>query len=282
VTFTFKDKYENANPNAALIVDALNLAFRWKHTAKFRNYAEDFKNTVLSIAKSYGCVKIIICADWGKSAYRKAIFPEYKADRAERFKDQTEEEKQQFQDFFEEYENTLKLLSETMTVLRFKGVEADDLAAHLVKNREQYELEDIWLLSSDGDWDLLVTEGASRFCWRTRKEINLQNWSDHYKVTPEEFISYKCLIGDKSDNIPGVNGVGPVRAANLIEKHGSAFDIRDAIPFDGKAKYIQNLNESGDQILVNYELMDLLTHCDEAIGTENVKEIRTAMGDVAW
>ena len=277
MAFKFSERYDTDNYEATLIVDALNLAFRWKHTNKYRDYKYDFERTMESIANSYKCGKIIVCADW-----RKAIFPDYKADRAERFKDQTPEEKEQFEKFFEEYEATLEHLKEKYLVLRYKNVEADDIAAHLVLHKEQYELKDIWLLSSDGDWDLLVQDGVSRFSWRTRKEITTNNWNEHYEVTPEEFISYKCLIGDKSDNIPGINGIGPKRAASLISDYGSALDIYDAVPLDGTAKYITNLNEGADQILTNYELMDLISYCDDAIGKENLEDIRWKMGDVGW
>ena len=80
-------------------------------------------------------------------------------------------------------------------------------------------------------------------------------------------------MGDKGDNIPGVPGVGPVKAKQLIDTYGSALDICDAIPIDSKYKYIQNLNQCRDQILMNHELMDLLTYCEEAIGRENVADI---------
>jgi DNA polymerase-1 len=265
----FKDKMRK---KGTLIVDALNLAFRWKHQGR-SDYRYEFEATVNSLANSYRCENIIIAADWGSSAYRKAIYPEYKADRKERFKDQTEAEKIAFEEFFEEYEATLKVCEASFTVLRYKGVEADDIAAHLVVNREKYSLEDVWLISSDRDWDLLIDEHVSRFSTVTRKETTLANWSEHYNVSPEEYISLKCLQGDKGDNIPGIPMIGPVRAAGLIEEYGSAFDIYDACPINSKYKYIESLNENAEQILVNYELMDLRTYCDAAIGKENVTDI---------
>lgn len=282
MAFNFKERYDTETYKDTLVVDALNLAFRWKHTPRYNTYKEEFQRTIESIASSYKCKNIIITADWGKSAYRTAIFPEYKADRAERFKDQTEEDRLKFEQFFQEYENTLSLLEENYLILRYKGVEADDIAAHLAARREAYSLNDIWLLSSDGDWDLLVNENIHRFSWRTRKEITWDNWSEHYEITPDEFISYKCLVGDKSDNIPGINGIGPKRAAGLIKQYGSAFDIYSSLPLPGTAAYIKNLNSSGDIILRNYELMDLVSYCDEAVGEENLQDIRGKMGDVPW
>jgi hypothetical protein len=49
--------------------------------------------------------------------------------------------------------------------------------------------------------------------------------------------------------------------------------VYDATPIDSKYKYIQTINENAEQILQNYELMDLITYCDEAIGPENVADI---------
>ena len=259
-----------------LIVDALNLAFRWKHQGR-TDFRHDYLQTVRSLAQSYKCSNIIITADWGSSSYRKEILPEYKQNRKDKYATQTEEEKQAFTDFFEEYEETLELLAESYQVLRYQGVEADDLAAHLVKQKEQYGLEDIWLLSSDRDWDLLIQEGVSRFSYVTRKEVTIDNWSEHYNVTPEEYISFKCLTGDKGDNVPGITGIGPKRAEQLINMYGDAMTIYDNVPIEGHYKYIQELNLNADVLLKNYELMDLVTYCDDAIGKDNVSDIQERM-----
>ena len=141
----------------------------------------------------------------------------------------------------------------------------------------EYSLEYIWLISSDRDWDLLIKEKVGRFSYVTRKEVTLDSWKDHYEVSPEEYISLKCLTGDKGDNVPGIPGIGPKRAVGLIKQYGSAFNIYDATPIDSKYKYIQALNENAEQILINYELMDLLTYCDDAIGSDNISEIRSIL-----
>ena len=262
--------------DGVLIVDALNLAFRWKHQGRtdFRN---QYVETVKSLANSYNCGTVIITADWGSSSYRKEILPEYKQNRKDKYATQTEAEKQAFIDFFDEYEETLELLSEEYKVLRFKGVEADDLAAHLVKQKEEYKLNNIWLVSSDRDWDLLIQEGVSRFSYVTRKEVTIENWSEHYNVAPEEYISFKCLTGDKGDNVPGITGIGPKRAEQLIKDYGDAMTIYDNVPIPGHYKYIQELNANADVLLKNYELMDLVTYCDDAIGKDNISEIQGRM-----
>lgn len=278
MAFNFAEKVNNSNPNTTLIVDALNLAFRWKHQGR-TDFRYEYQKTVESLAKSYGCGRVIITADWGSSSYRRNINADYKQNRKDKFADQSEEEKMAFEEFFSEYEASLEVLKEEgYLVLRFKGVEADDIAAHLVKDKAQYGLDDVWMISSDRDWDLLVQENVGRFSYVTRKEVTLDNWHDHYEVTPEEYISLKCLTGDKGDNVPGIPGIGPKRAFGLIKQYGDALSIYDAAPLVGKHKYIQSLNENSEQILQNYELMDLITYCDDAIGADNISAIRSLMG----
>jgi len=262
----------NDDANSTLIVDALNLAFRWKHQGR-TDFRYDYQSTVKSLAKSYDCKNVIITSDWGSSTYRKEISPEYKQNRKDKFSEQSEEERLAFEEFFEEFEASLEVLAEDYPVLRYKGVEADDLAAHLVKHRSKYDLEYIWLISSDRDWDLLIQENVGRFSYVTRREVRLDNWNEHYDIDPEKYISLKCLTGDKGDNVPGIPGIGPKRAVQLIEEYGTAFDIYEALPIDSRYKYIQELNASGEQLLVNYELMDLITFCDDAIGADNIEDI---------
>lgn len=272
MAFNFTDKLVNEDANATLVVDALNLAFRWKHQGR-TDFRYDYQSTVKSLAKSYDCTRVIITADWGSSTYRKGISPDYKQNRKDKFAEQTEEERIAFEEFFEEFEASLELLAEDYPVLRYKGVEADDIAAHLVKHKNKYDLEYIWLISSDRDWDLLIQENVGRFSYVTRKEVRLDNWKEHYDIDPEEYISLKCLTGDKGDNVPGIPGIGPKRAVQLIEQYGTAFDIYNVCPIESRYKYIQSLNENAEQLLVNYELMDLMTFCDDAIGQDNIEDI---------
>ncbi len=257
-----------------MIVDALNLAFRYKHSKK-PNFGEDYLRTVQSLAQSYNAGQILITADWGSSSYRCGILPEYKGNRKEKYAQQTEQEAEEFRIFMEDYENTLKLLAIHYPVFRYKNVEADDIAAQLVA---ELKGSTIWMISSDRDWDLLIDDNVNRFSYVTRKEVTKENWNDHYDVSIDNYISYKCLTGDAGDNVPGVKGVGPKRAIGLINGFGSAFDIADQLPISSKYKYIESLNEFGaEKLMRNYELMDLVTYCADAIGEENVEDMRSKL-----
>lgn len=255
-----------------MIVDALNLAFRYKHSGA-RDFAEDYLRTVESLKKSYKAKWVIIAADQGSSSYRKAIYPLYKQNRKDKYDQQTEQERLEFELFFEDFTSTLELLGEHFPVLRYQGVEADDIAAYIVGKKRKLAINEIWLMSSDKDWDLLIKPGVNRFSYVTRKETTWQNWNDHYAFDQEQYIHVKCLMGDSGDNVPGVPGVGPKRAQQLVEEYGTTWDIINSIPIQGRYKYIQAINESKQQLELNYQLMDLCTYCSDAIGTENCKQI---------
>ena len=272
MAITFSDLGSPVQNGNLLIVDGLNIAFRWKHQGVL-DFKYDYIRTVESLAKSYNAGQIIVLADGG-SFYRKEIFPEYKANRKEKYADQTEQEAKKFEMFMAEFSNTLTLLKEKYPVFQFKGVEADDIAAYIVK---EFDYDDCWLISSDKDWDLLISDKVSRFSTVTRKETTVHNWDEHYDFEIPDYITFKCLTGDKGDNVPGIPGIGPKRAVQLMQQYGDVFDIYGACPIDGKYKYIQNLNENAEQLLMNVELMDLLTYCDEAIGKENTEVINTTL-----
>ena len=269
---TFKQATESTA--TLLVVDSLNLAFRYKHSGA-TDFAEDYLRTVNSLKKSYKASHVIIAGDQGSSSYRKALSPEYKQNRKDKFAEQTDAERAAFELFFEDFTKTLEHIAANTDypVLRFPGVEADDIAAYIVSKKSKLPFDDIWLMSSDRDWDLLVTEGVSRFSYVTRKEVTINNWNDHYDFSPEDYISIKCLMGDSGDNVLGVPGIGPKRAVALVSEYGSCYDIAANIPIAGKYKYIQELNKCRDLLLLNYQLMDLVTYCAEAIGETNCKTI---------
>jgi 5'-3' exonuclease len=264
-------KIMTSNENTLLVVDALNLAFRYLHSGAV-DFVDDYIGVVDSLKRSYKSSHVIIACDKGSSSYRKSIFPEYKQNRRDKQALQTEEEAAKFALFFEEFERTINTIQEQgkYPVLRFDGVEADDTCAYIcskVKDRH------IWLISSDKDYDLLVSNNVSRFSYVTRKETTLSNWNTHYEFNPEDYISVKCLMGDTGDNVPGVPGIGPKRAVSLVKEWGTTWDIIASIPISGKYKYIEALNQYKDQLILNYQLMDLVSYCSEAIGTKNCKEI---------
>ena len=124
-------------------------------------------------------------------------------------KELVEEEAKKYEDFFA-FSNALPdQLDEE--VLKFRGVEADDILAWITQNvSERYE--HTWIVSSDRDLYQLIDENVSIFNIFGRKEISLQSLREDFEVDPSQYMLSRIIEGDKSDNILGIEGIGPKRA----------------------------------------------------------------------
>ena len=255
-----------------LVVDGLNLAFRWKPRGKSvsseNNFAAHMVSMINSLAKSYSCKKVVFLSDLKGSKYRKHIHPLYKSDRKKQFANQTPEEAAASEAFFTYYQEVvIPLVAKNFTVLQFEGVEADDLACYIV---EAFEGEDtfghIWLISTDGDWDELLSEKCSRFAYSSRKEFTIDKFYEMKDCdSPEQFTHVKAIMGDLGDSVYGVPGIGAKRAFNLVREYGDVFGVIDALPIAGNQLFIKALNESEELLLLNLELVDLRSFSTEAI-----------------
>ena len=303
-----------------LIVDVLNLSFRFKHERyKLANlsmpewatlediielareeledsfFGKEFAETVQSIGRSYKARDILLVADLSGSSFRKALYPEYKGDREAKYANDPLDVKAASKIFMEHYSKLLDYLADSewanMKLVVHKGVEADDIAAYLVRKHAD-SFEHTWLVTSDEDWDLLVSDNVSRFNWMTKntwknvtktgprpKEVTLDNWSEHYLYDPELHLDFKVLVGGE-DNIPGVNGIGPKRALDLLLKYGGLEEIKAALPIKGNAAYIKNLNASKSYLELAKQLMDLQGMNDTIIPLELATRLDNIMSRI--
>ena len=272
---TFSNIIEKGNN--LLLVDGLNMAFSFRGKTGFE---QAYLKMIESLKRSYKCSKVVICVDKGSSAYRKFLYPEYKYNRKIKQESQTEQEQEEFISFFETFEKSIELVSTSTNypIIRFPGVEADDTIAYICSKIKNLPIDNIWIVSSDRDLNLLIDEGVSQFSYATRKEFTIDNWPEHYEFSRDEYISIKCLMGDSGDNVPGVPGIGPKRALQLVQEYGSTYDIIANLPLPGKYKYIEALNKFGeDNLILNYKLMDLVTYCAEALGEDNCKTVENTL-----
>ena len=88
---------------------------------------------------------------------------------------------------------------------------------------------------------------------------------DDLGIEPSEFMLSRIIEGDKSDNIIGIEGIGPKRAQGLAKEYKTLNNLLDALPIKGRAKYIQNLNAGKDTLIRNEKLINLKRYCEEAI-----------------
>jgi 5'-3' exonuclease len=245
--------------NNLLIIDANNLSYRWLQRPNYASFDADFIRTIQSLAKSYEAARTIVCFDFGKSYYRMEMHEEYKGTRK---KPQDEDEIKKYEDFF----SVLNALPDQLDeeVLKFRGVEADDILAWITQNMSE-RYDHTWIVSSDRDLYQLIDDNISIFNIFGRKEVTLQTLQEDFDVNPSEYMLSRIIEGDKSDNILGIEGIGPKRAQALAREYKTLDNLLEALPIKGKSKYITNLNAGRYQLIRNEKLINLKQYCVDAI-----------------
>ena len=261
--------------NNLLLVDANNVAYRWLQRINYNNFTSDYQRTIQSLSKSYEACRTIVCFDFGRSYYRMNMYDSYKQNRK---KPKEEDEAKKYEEFF----GVLNALPENLQeeVLKFRGVEADDILTYLVKNLAK-SYDHTWIISSDRDLYQLIDDNVSIFNIFSRREITKETLKENFDLSPDEYLLSRIIEGDKSDNIIGVEGIGPKRAQGLAKEHKTFETLLKSLPVKGRAKYIQNLNASRDVLERNEKLINLKKYNEDAIisgnyGEENLDELNSS------
>ena len=205
-----------------------------------------FTSMVLKLLGSEEEVGIGVVWDSGKPAFRMEIFPEYKAQRTS----MPEELKAQL--------DHLDEILEAMNIpaIRAEGFEADDVLATLSKRLP----EDVELMIVTGDQDAMqLVDGSVKVLRTTRGVSETTAYGrdeviEEYGVTPEQIPDYKALVGDSSDNIPGVRGIGPKGAASLLAKFGTVENLYENLKKIEAKGTRKKLEEGRENALLSLEL----------------------------
>lgn len=134
-----------------------------------------------------------------------------------------------------------------------EGYEADDVINTLVKDIDS----DIWLVTKDKDLHQLVCDSVKIYDYKTEELIGRDEVFNKFGIYPENIRDYLALAGDKSDNIPGVNKIGPKTASSLLLKFGSIDNIYENIE-DIKGATKENLINDKDKAYFSKELATLM------------------------
>ena len=145
-------------------------------------------------------------------------------------------------------------------ILQVPGVEADDVIATLAS--QNYK-DNIKVLISSGDKDLaqLVNSRVTLVNSMDEKILDTNGVIKKFGVTPEKIFDYLVLVGDASDNIPGVDKVGPKTAVSLLDKYDNLESIIQNID-NIKGKVSENLSKSNDSIAIAKKLVELKKDVD--------------------
>lgn len=244
-----------------LLVDLTNLAYRYVETKEYKTFPLRLTKDVLSFARSFDADEIICALDYGKSEFRRKLYPEYKAGRFEKL---TPEQQERRLIFFENLNTMPERLAEYDIIsLRFEGIEADDILAYIVKNYPNHEYI---LISSDTDLLQLDIEQFSPFKRNTDdKFISLEKAGFKNR---DEYILAKSIAGDKTDNIDGVYGIGEKIALKILRKYDT-IDFDELLEKLRQAKRLgkreQAILDNEEIIRRNLEIIDLYKHNDEII-----------------
>ena len=211
--------------------------------------------------------RVIICFDGkGGSSRRRKLFPEYKANRKVRkrltrltsFNSQEDESISMSQQISRlvQYLDVLPV-----TLLSPENIEADDAMAYICE--QVYPKSQFYIMSTDKDFMQLVSDRVTVWSPTKKKFYFKDTVLQDFKIPAHNFLLYRTMTGDDSDNIPGIKGVGvktlQKRMPILFEdKKITTEDILDFVKkSDDTSKIIKSISESRDVLELNYKLMQL-------------------------
>jgi DNA polymerase-1 len=248
-----KKKRMKTMSRSLLIIDGHNLAYRAHY--KFNNFmtetgrpsgiAYGFLYVLQSLVKRFPCDEVHIAFDGGRSPVRLEIWPEYK-----KRDDKLGDDKALFMEQIDDLKELLPHLG--CTVYYNRHVEADDIIYQIWRNHPK---DSKTIISSDKDFVQLL--GPRTKIFNPFKDVILStiNVEKEYGFSASEMVDYLILKGDKSDNIPGVSGLGDKRIRDFFDTHESIEEFLDK----GSDVYLGRY-DIGETYRRNYKLICLAWH----------------------
>jgi len=137
------------------------------------------------------------------------------------------------------------------SVVTCEGYEADDILGTLADTMSKKGI-DVYLLTGDRDSLQLIDEHVSVLLAKTKEIIfmNPEEFQNQYGITPDHFVEVKALMGDSSDNIPGVAGIGEKTALKLIAEHGTVASLYENLETAGLTDGLKKKLEAGREMAI--------------------------------
>ncbi len=211
-----------------------------------------FLNILLRILERYHPDQLAVVFDAPGETARHRKFPDYKATR-DKMPDELAIQLPKLKEL---------LRSMGIPVVEREGIEADDIIGTLAKRASDRGLE-VWIVSGDKDFVQLVNSRTFLLIPGIGKKrgdnlLDRNAVLEKYGVSPEQFVDYLALVGDSSDNIPGVSGIGEKTAQKLLQEFGSLDSIYQNL---SKIKPAQKkkLEQGRESALLSKELVQIDT-----------------------
>ncbi len=209
-----------------------------------------FINLVDTLRRDHSTDYLLFALDAKGETFRNNIFPEYKANRDEA----PEDLKKQLPVAIEWIEQM------GFSNLSHEGFEADDIIATVTKFAREKGLK-VRIVSHDKDLYQLIDDGVVVIYDAIKKEeVDEEACIAKFGVSPKDFINFQALLGDSSDNVPGVKGIGKVGAAKLINKYHTLEAIYDDIENAGTPRIQKLLLEGKEMAFLSRELVRMNNH----------------------
>ncbi|OFE17691.1 DNA polymerase I [Humibacillus sp. DSM 29435] len=265
-----------------LILDGHSLAYRAffalpvenfsTTTGQHTNAVYGFTSMLINMLRDEEPSHVVVAFDLSRQTFRTEVYAEYKAGRAKSP---------------DEFQGQVSLMHEVLDALRIKyvelpGYEADDIIATFATQAEEQGL-DVLICSGDRDTFQLVSEkvtvlypvrGVSEV-WR----MSPAAIEEKYGVPPTRYSDLAAMVGETSDNLPGVPGVGPKTAAKWINQFGDLDGIVAAIgQIKGKAG--ESLREHLDNVLRNRRLNQLVKDTPVGLTVPELERSQWSRDDV--
>jgi len=251
------------NPKRLFLIDGMAQIYR-AHFAMIKNplTAKDgrhtsaifgFMNSLFKLLRDENPDYIAVVLDCKEPTFRHKLYTEYKATR-EKMPDE----------LVEQLEPLYEVISHTnIPILKKPGYEADDIIGTLVKKAEQAELV-TYMVTGDKDMMQLVSE--TTFMYSPGNRFKPTTIYDKIKVKekwgvgPDGIIDMLALVGDTSDNVPGVDGVGPKTAKKLLDQYKDIETILEHADEAKNKRVREGLQNGRDLVHLSRELVTI--HCD--------------------
>ncbi len=218
-----------------------------------------FINFISTINKDHGTDYLLFALDSKEKTLRCKIDPNYKANRPKPPEDLLKQ---------------LPIAIDWIKKMGFKslevpGYEADDIIGTIAKDAKQKNIK-VQIVTSDKDLYQLVDDDKVLIYDPMKKiKINEEACIKKFGVKPTQIVDYLAIVGDSSDNIPGVKGIGPKGARTLLKEFGSLKNIYENIDKIGNKRTKKLLEESKDNAYMSYALASL---CYDVVKNINYDE----------
>ena len=210
-----------------------------------------FINMLQKVVKDEKPDFLCVAFDSKEKTFRHDIYPDYKANR-----DAPPEDLAKQFPYFEPLVEAYNIFS-----IRVPGFEADDIIGTLALKGSKAGYH-VVIVSGDKDMMQLVSPKVEMLDTMKNKRFGIKEVEEKFGVPPEKVIEVMGLMGDSSDHIPGVKGVGPKTATELIQKYGSIDGLYKSIDEIEKKKLKEKLVQDKEKALLSRRLVTIDTEME--------------------